>query len=156
MRPGLLISCALGIAVSGASGVSGAAPIEGVGAAASEEMAAPWYSRPELRVATTFSDESPDFQRITTSTLTEFQPGPDTRLRVQPLFTHFREGDASINRYSLGLEGFHGLPAGVTGRLRYRLHVPDGVTPTHEVVGEVSRNVYRSLAVRVGGRLGLI
>jgi hypothetical protein len=130
--------------------LAGALPPVGAGGRPGSERPLDW--RPRLRVSTGISDESNDFERYTASILADFEPLSGTALRLPPLFSHFEQDGETINRFSLGLELRQALPAELRGWLRYRLHVPDGVTPTHEFVAELGRRFWDALELRAGLR----
>ena len=94
MRRGLVLCCGWIVALGAGSPMAqansaGLASVAATPEAPAGGEASRW--RPDLRISTAFSDESTGFQRTTTSSLAEFTPGPATKLRLQPLHTHFRQ-----------------------------------------------------------------
>lgn len=110
-----------------------------------------WASERRFRLRTSYGDDSSDFQRVAVDLMVEFRARPETRIRIEPLFTRFEENGRDLGRFTIGGEIRQGLARDYHGTLRYRLHKTQTVAVTHEVAGELAgRPFANSLELKIG------
>jgi tetratricopeptide (TPR) repeat protein len=108
-------------------------------------------TKPKLRLKTSFSDETNDFQRANGNIRAEFRPWPDTLLRFATGYTRFQDDTGDIDRFTLLGAVKQSLPRDLVLSARYAFRKPLDVDATHEFGAELSgRPIPLPIELRLG------
>ena len=84
-----------------------------------------------------YTEDSADFAYTAVSARAEWYPLADTRLRIEPGYSRYRDPVDALNRPNIGAALRQTFAHGISASTTYRAYFPEGVDETHELDGEL-------------------